>query len=198
MYAANLWYHGNVLSCKTANPYWTFCARKPLLYGDREINKWVSYYAPTITRPNANCGIVLFCESLIQTCTKPLLKVESTCSATLLLTVNFWLAVTYYSHVVVGHYAMPRSVRPSVPPARLRQLGTQRLGQATRPVRTADPSAHGRRFAAIGGRHIVAPRDKLFAVFCSLATASHLNSWWTVSPATEPLPRHVGFRDWLK
>jgi len=33
----------------------------------------------------------------------------------------------------------------------LGQLGAQRLGPATRAVRTADPSAHGRRSAAIGG-----------------------------------------------
>ena len=34
---------------------------------------------------------------------------------------------------------------------RLGQLDAQRLDQATRAVRTADPSAHGRRSAAIGG-----------------------------------------------
>jgi len=33
---------------------------------------------------------------------------------------------------------------------RLDQLDAQRLDQATRAVRTADPSAHGRRSAAIG------------------------------------------------
>ena len=61
---------------------------------------------------------------------------------------------------------MPRSVRPSVCPSvgptwRLGQLGAQHLGQATAAVRTADPSAHGRRSAAIGGEHIVSPRDNL-------------------------------------
>ena len=43
--------------------------------------------------------------------------------------------------------AIRLSVRLSVPPG----LGAQRLCQATRAVRTADPSAHGRRSAAIGG-----------------------------------------------
>ena len=57
---------------------------------------------------------------------------------------------------------MPLSVRPSVclsvPPGlgvisviSLGQLGAQRLGHITRAVRTEDPSAHGRRSAAIGG-----------------------------------------------
>jgi len=44
---------------------------------------------------------------------------------------------------------MPRSVRPSV---RLSHLG--QLGAATRAVRTADPSAHGRRSAAIGAIYL--------------------------------------------
>ena len=39
------------------------------------------------------------------------------------------------------------AVRPSVCLSHLGQLGAQRLGQATRAVRTADPSAHGRRSA---------------------------------------------------
>ena len=50
------------------------------------------------------------------------------------------------------------SVRPYVCPTwprrsahRPGQLGAQRLGQDTAAVRTADPSAHGRRSAAIGG-----------------------------------------------
>jgi len=47
------------------------------------------------------------------------------------------------------------AIRPSVCLSHLGQLGAQRLGQATRAVRTADPSAHGRRSAAIGGGHIV-------------------------------------------
>jgi len=59
---------------------------------------------------------------------------------------------------------MPQSVRPSVrlsvPPGlgaqRLRQLGTQHLDQATRAVRTVDPSAHGLRSAAIGGAYRLA------------------------------------------
>ena len=46
---------------------------------------------------------------------------------------------------------MPQSVRPSVCPSHLGQLSAQRLGQAIRAVRTADPSVHGRRSAAIGG-----------------------------------------------
>ena len=45
-------------------------------------------------------------------------------------------------------------VRLSVPPA----LGARRLGQTTRTVRTADPSAHGRRSAAIGGAHRLVAR----------------------------------------
>jgi len=53
------------------------------------------------------------------------------------------------------HSAMPLSVHPSVclPVCRshLGQLCAPRLGQASRAVRTADPSAHGRRSAAIGG-----------------------------------------------
>jgi len=40
------------------------------------------------------------------------------------------------------------SVRLSVSPACLGQLGAQRLGQGTRAVRIADPSAHGRRSQA--------------------------------------------------
>ena len=43
--------------------------------------------------------------------------------------------------------AIRLSVRLYVQPG----LGAQRLCQATRAVRTADPSAHGRRSAAIGG-----------------------------------------------
>ena len=46
---------------------------------------------------------------------------------------------------------MPWSLRLSVCRSHLGQLGVQRLGQATRAVRTADLSAHGRRSAAIGG-----------------------------------------------
>jgi len=42
------------------------------------------------------------------------------------------------------------SVRPSVGPT-WQHLGAQCHGQATGAVRTADPSAHGRRSAAIGG-----------------------------------------------
>ena len=42
------------------------------------------------------------------------------------------------------------SIRPSVCRSHLGQLGAQHLGQATA-VRTADPSKHARRFAAIGG-----------------------------------------------
>ena len=56
-------------------------------------------------------------------------------------------------------------VRLSVPPGlgaqRLGQLGAQLLDQATRAVRTADLSAHGRRSAAMGGGHIVSPRNNL-------------------------------------
>ena len=52
------------------------------------------------------------------------------------------------------------SVRLSVPPG----LGAQRLGQATRAVRTA----RERRFAAIGGG-VVSPRDNLLTT--ALATA---------------------------
>jgi len=43
------------------------------------------------------------------------------------------------------------SVPPSLGAARIGQLGAQGLVQATRAVRTADPSAHGRRSAAIDG-----------------------------------------------
>jgi len=54
-------------------------------------------------------------------------------------------------------------VRLSVPPGlgaqRLGQLGAQLLDQATRAVRTADLSAHGHRSAAMGGGHIVSPRN---------------------------------------
>ena len=49
--------------------------------------------------------------------------------------------------LAVVNSSQPRSVRPSVSPT----WAMQRLGQATRAVRTADPSAHGRRSAAIGG-----------------------------------------------
>jgi len=62
------------------------------------------------------------------------------------------------------------SVCLSVPPGLgaqcLGQLDAQRLGQATSAVRTADPSAHGRRSSAIGGGHIVSPRDNLFCFNC--------------------------------
>ena len=40
-------------------------------------------------------------------------------------------------------------------------------------MRTADPSAHGRRSAAIGGRHIVSPRDNLLV---SVSTDGSLGS----------------------
>jgi len=50
------------------------------------------------------------------------------------------------------------SVRPSVCPI-------QRLGQATRAVRNADPSARGHRSAAIGMEgDIVLPCDSLFSI----------------------------------
>jgi len=67
-----------------------------------------------------------------------------------------------------SYYAPPpRSVHPSVClsvcRSHLGQLGAQRLCQATRAVRTADPSAHGRRSAAIGGvgAYLVSSRDNL-------------------------------------
>jgi len=59
------------------------------------------------------------------------------------------------------------SVRLSVRlSAHLGQLVAQRLGQATGAVRTADPSARGRRSAAIGGRgaYRLAARDNLFGL----------------------------------
>jgi len=72
---------------------------------------------------------------------------------------------------------MPRSVRPSVclsvPP--WPSIGTQRLGQATRAVRTTDPSACGRRSAAIGGgisfRRTITCLLQFFAHFRSFAVA---------------------------
>ena len=65
------------------------------------------------------------------------------------------------------------SVRPSVRLSHLGLLGAHRLGQATRAVRTADPYAHGRRSAAICGRHIVSPRDNLLV---SVSTDGSLGS----------------------
>ena len=60
------------------------------------------------------------------------------------------------------------AIRPSVCPfvcrSHLGQLGAQRFVQATRDVRTADLSAHGRRSAAIGGGHIVSPRGNFFCI----------------------------------
>jgi len=67
----------------------------------------------------------------------------------------------YYAPTVGGALS-DAAIRLSVCLSHLGQLGAQRLGQATRAVRTADPSAHGHRSAAIGGRHIVSPCDNLF------------------------------------
>ena len=61
------------------------------------------------------------------------------------------IRLVYYAPAVAGIKRSRNSSRPSVCLSRQGQLGAQRLGQATRAVRTADPSAHGRRSAAIGG-----------------------------------------------
>ena len=79
-------------------------------------------------------------------------------------TVKITLTSCYYVPPPYGALsdAVCPSVRLSVCSSHLGQLGAQRLGQlgaqhgqATRAVRTADPSAHGRRSAAIGGGIIV-------------------------------------------
>jgi len=61
------------------------------------------------------------------------------------------IRLVYYAPAVAGIKRSRNSSRPSVCLSRQGQLGAQRLGQATRAVRTADPSAHGRRSAEIGG-----------------------------------------------
>ena len=78
----------------------------------------------------------------------------------------FNLVSLFLSFPAVGGGALSdAAISLSVCLSHLGQLGAQRLGPATRAVRTADPSAHGRRSAAIGGRHIVSPRDNLFFVY---------------------------------
>jgi len=58
---------------------------------------------------------------------------------------------------------IPASICLSVCLSHLGQLGMLRVGQATRAVQTVDPSAYGRRSAAIrGGGQIVLLRDNLF------------------------------------
>ena len=71
-------------------------------------------------------------------------------------TVKITLTSCYYVPPPYGALsdAVCPSVRLSVCSSHLGQLGAQH-GQATRAVRTADPSAHGRRSAAIGGGIIV-------------------------------------------
>jgi len=61
------------------------------------------------------------------------------------------IRLVYYAPAVAGIKRSRNSSRPSVCLSRQGQLGAQRLGQATRAVRSADPSAHGRRSAEIGG-----------------------------------------------
>jgi len=56
------------------------------------------------------------------------------------------------------------------------QLGEQRLCQATGAVRTADPSAHGRRSAAIGGG-ISSRRAIICFVGCIFACLPHDGEW---------------------
>ena len=65
--------------------------------------------------------------------------------------VNYFCSCYYAPRRMGGiKHCRDPSVRLSVPPGP-GQLGAESLGEATRAVRTADPSAHGRRSAAIGG-----------------------------------------------
>jgi len=67
----------------------------------------------------------------------------------IIIVIHYFVIYLFIRSFVIYRYYY---VRPSVRPTwTIAQLGAQRLGLATSAVRTADPSAHGRRSAAIGG-----------------------------------------------